>query len=66
MPPDRAARLLALLALGTAGGAAVAGPPFLTDDPEPVELRHAEINVIGQPTRAADGRRPDSATWSSA
>ena len=49
-------RGLAAAALASACGAAVAGPPFLTDDPEPVDLHHAEINVIAQQTRAAGGR----------
>ena len=31
-------------------------PAFLTDDPEPVDLHHVEINLIGQQTRAAVGR----------
>jgi hypothetical protein len=53
MRPERA---LATIALGVASGAAVAGPPFLTDDPAPVALHHAEINLIAQQTRAADGR----------
>ena len=35
--------------------AAFAGPPFLTDDPEPVDLHHLEINLIGQETRAVVG-----------
>ena len=35
---------------------AYAGPPFLTDDPEPVDLQHFEVNVIYQQTRTADGR----------
>ena len=49
-------RLPVSLALGVACTAAVAGPPFLTDDPEPVDLNHAEINLITQQTRAAGGR----------
>ena len=49
-------RVLASIAFGVASGAAVAGPPFLTDDPAPVDLHHAEINLIAQQTRAADGR----------
>ena len=49
-------RVLAAAALASACGAAVAGPPFLTDDPEPVDLHHAEINAIAQQTRAAGGR----------
>ncbi len=49
-------RVLAAAALASACGAAVAGPPFLTDDPEPVDLHHAEINVIAQQTRATGAR----------
>ena len=56
MRPDRGMRVLVLLALGVACAEAIAGPPFLTDDPDPVDLGHAEINVIGQQTRAAGGR----------
>jgi hypothetical protein len=29
-----------------------AGPPFLTDDPEPVERGHTEVNLAMQGTRA--------------
>ena len=36
--------------------AALAGPPFLTDDPDPVDRHHAEINLINQQTRADGGR----------
>jgi hypothetical protein len=32
-----------------------AGPPFQTDDPEPVERGHVEINLIGQSTRDTAG-----------
>lgn len=35
---------------------AQAGPPFLTDDPVPVDLHHSEVNVIYQQTRSSDGR----------
>jgi hypothetical protein len=38
-----------LLLLGT--DRATAGPPFLTDDPEPVELRHWEVYVGSQGAR---------------
>ena len=31
-----------------------AGPPFLTDDPEPVDLNHWECYVFGQGARTAD------------
>jgi hypothetical protein len=33
-----------------------AGPPFLTDDPEPVEVYHYEFYVASQQTLNADGR----------
>jgi len=32
-----------------------AGPPFLTDDPEPVDLNHWEFYVFGLGDRSADG-----------
>jgi hypothetical protein len=44
-------RLLLLtvpLLIVAAGDAALAGPPFLTDDPEPVELGHWEFYVASQ------------------
>ena len=44
----------ALACAGVTG--AHAGPPFLTDDPEPVARGHAEVNVIGQGTRSAVAR----------
>ena len=31
-----------------------AGPPFLTDDPEPVDLNHWEVYLFGQGDRTAD------------
>ena len=34
---------------------AVAGPPFLTDDPEPVEKDHGEFYIASQNTWAKDG-----------
>ena len=49
-------RAIAMFVLGVACTAAVAGPPFLTDDPEPVDVHHVEINAIAQQTRAATGR----------
>ena len=48
-------RVLAMIALGFASSSVVAGPPFLTDDPAPVDLHHAEINLIAQQTRAISG-----------
>ena len=38
---------------------AMAGPPFLTDDPEPVEYRHWEVYVA---TQYIHSRDQDSAT----
>jgi hypothetical protein len=35
---------------------ALAGPPFVTDDPEPVDVGHFEINTALQGTYAKDGR----------
>jgi Domain of Unknown Function (DUF1259) len=32
-----------------------AGPPFLTDDPEPVEYQHHEFYIASQQTRTAEG-----------
>ena len=36
-------------------GTAYAGPPFVTDDPEPVELHHWEIYLATQQYHSADG-----------
>lgn len=46
-----AARSLAAAASLVVCSLAHAGPPFLTDDPEPVDLHHAEINIAAQGTR---------------
>lgn len=35
---------------------ACAGPPFLTDDPQPVDRFHAEVNLSAQGTRADQGQ----------
>ena len=34
---------------------AMAGPPFVTDDPEPVEYRHWEVYLASQMTRGSEG-----------
>jgi hypothetical protein len=48
--------LLAVLLLATAfPGSATAGPPYTTDDPEPVELHHWEIYLASQNDFAAGG-----------
>jgi len=59
----RSARLVAPLALATvlATNQAWAGPPFLTDDPEPVEVKHWEFYAASQWTverHAAAGTLP--------
>jgi hypothetical protein len=33
----------------------MAGPPFLTDDPEPVECQHHELYISSQQVRTQDG-----------
>jgi hypothetical protein len=48
-------RALAFLLLA-ASIPALAGPPFVTDDPEPVEYQHVEINSAMQGTDTRDGR----------
>jgi len=53
----RAARgVVAVAILFGAPLAALAGPPFRTDDPEAVEYKHAEFYVFYQQTLAAEGR----------
>jgi hypothetical protein len=49
----RAALLAAALPVALATSAARAGPPFLTDDPEPVELHHWEVYAFTQATGTA-------------
>ena len=46
-------RAIAVFVVAAASTAAVAGPPFLTDDPDPVDLHHVEVNVIRQQTELA-------------
>lgn len=47
---------IAALPLLTASRLALAGPPFLTDDPEPVDYQHHEFYVASQQIKTADGR----------
>lgn len=35
---------------------ALAGPPFMTDDPEPVEYKHHELYIVSQQVKTQDGR----------
>lgn len=37
-------------------GSAMAGPPFLTDDPEPVEHKHSEFYIFSTYDKAKDGK----------
>jgi hypothetical protein len=46
---------LALLSI-VLTGTTYAGPPFLTDDPEPVELHHLEFYLSATQTRSGGGR----------
>ncbi|HVU33943.1 MAG TPA: hypothetical protein VHE61_10945 [Opitutaceae bacterium] len=52
-PPLRPVLLTALLLALCTG--LRAGPPFLTDDPEPVDLHHWEFYVFGTGDRTSDG-----------
>src|SRR5512140_1962041 len=53
---DMAGQTFLAVLLSTASGLALAGPPFLTDDPEPVEYQHHEFYIGTQQTKTADGR----------
>jgi hypothetical protein len=46
---------LLAVAFGCAGAAAWAGPPFVTDDPEPTDFGHYEIYAFAQGSGARDG-----------
>lgn len=52
-----AAWFVAAGALLMASRVAVAGPPFLTDDPEPIEYRHSEAYVFSTTQKAPDGKQ---------
>jgi hypothetical protein len=43
---DRAYRVLQVLLYALMGVPSIAGPPFLTDDPQPVDLGHLELYVF--------------------
>ena len=53
-PASRFSLYLAVVALYLAG-AAYAGPPFVTDDPETVDFHHWEITLATQQYHSADG-----------
>jgi len=50
------AGVVAACAALTSSDLAVAGPPFITDDPEPVEYQHHEFYVSSQQVNTRDGR----------
>jgi len=55
--PARWLRFASIVAiLGAISGQCVAGPPFFTDDPEPVEYKHWEVYLASQYSRTADDR----------
>jgi hypothetical protein len=51
---QKASSLVAVLLLG-GSLTALAGPPFVTDDPEPVDYQHLEFYIASQHTETADG-----------
>ena len=48
-------RLLSTIFMSTTCSA-FAAPPFVTDDPEPVEYQHSELHIAYQLTKTKDGR----------
>jgi hypothetical protein len=54
--PATAAPALIACALALASSAALAGPPFLTDDPAPVDYQHSEFYVFGTYDKTPDGK----------
>jgi hypothetical protein len=48
-------RAMLVLVLVLLGGPAVAGPPFLTDDPEPIDYGHWEFYTFSTLDRTGDG-----------
>ena len=50
------AGLFVACALLTSSGLALAGPPFVTDDPETVEYQHHEFYISSQQVKTQDGR----------
>jgi len=53
--PCRSRQVAYALALALSTAPAIAGPPFRTDDPEPVELHHAELYLAAEGVDAPDG-----------
>lgn len=53
---NHAARSLLVSALALASIPAMAGPPFMTDDPAPVDYKHSEFYVFSTYDKANDGK----------
>ncbi len=47
--------MAAIVVAATGSGSALAGPPFLTDDPEPVEYQHWELYLFSTLDKTKDG-----------
>ena len=47
---------LIVSALALASGPTLAGPPFMTDDPAPVDYKHSEFYVFSTYDKASDGK----------
>ena len=47
--------LIAVILICAAAPSALAGPPFMTDDPEPVDFRQSEYYVFSSFDRTLDG-----------
>lgn len=54
--PATTPRLLIAAALTAAAGTALAGPPFMTDDPATVDYKHSEFYVFGTYDKTPDGK----------
>ena len=54
---EAAAWFLAAIAILMASRVAIAGPPFLTDDPEPIEYWHSEAYVFSTRQKGPDGKQ---------
>jgi Putative MetA-pathway of phenol degradation len=48
--------VVAIVAMIGGSQAVMAGPPFMTDDPEPVELKHSEFYIFSTYDKTKDGK----------
>jgi Putative MetA-pathway of phenol degradation len=53
---NHAGLALIAAALALASSAALAGPPFMTDDPAPIDYKHSEFYVFSTYDKASDGK----------